>query len=95
MWTASLDHQGRVTLPRAVRDALGAGPGTELEFTIQSDGAARIRRIPRDARDGIGLLSHLVPPDTPPPTVEELDESIARHVADDDARIQRGETAED
>lgn len=42
----AMDEQGRIMLPRAVRDALGLRPGSEVEFEIGQDGV-RLRRISR------------------------------------------------
>ena len=36
-------EKGQVTIPKALRDALRLGPGTEVEF-VQADGAVLVRR---------------------------------------------------
>lgn len=53
----TMDEQGRVTLPCAVRDALGLRTGSEVEFEIGQDGVRLRRRISRaDLEKWVGCL---------------------------------------
>jgi len=46
-----LSEKGQVTIPKAVRDALGLKPGDLVEYDIEEDGRATIRRVdPFDAQ---------------------------------------------
>lgn len=37
--------KGQVTIPKPVRDRLGIGPGTHVEFELAEDGRAFLRRL--------------------------------------------------
>ncbi|NBC19658.1 MAG: AbrB/MazE/SpoVT family DNA-binding domain-containing protein [Alphaproteobacteria bacterium] len=39
-----LTSKGQVTIPRAIRDALGLDPGDAVEFEIGEDGKVQLRR---------------------------------------------------
>jgi len=39
-----MTRKGQVTIPKAIRDALGIGPGSRLEFQLMQDG--RITLVP-------------------------------------------------
>ena len=41
---ATLTSKGRVTIPKAVRDALLLGTGDRLEVNLQADGTVRMCR---------------------------------------------------
>ena len=43
---ARVTSKGQITLPKAVRDALGLQPGTEVEFQIDGGEAILRRRVP-------------------------------------------------
>jgi AbrB family looped-hinge helix DNA binding protein len=40
---ATVTSKGQVTIPKALRDALDLGEGTELEFVLEDDGTLRVR----------------------------------------------------
>jgi len=44
-----MTRRGQVTLPKAVRDALGLMPGSEVEFIIESERVVLRRRSPTAA----------------------------------------------
>lgn len=53
-----VSEKGQVTIPKALRESLAIGPGTELDF-VEENGALVGRRIaPRDA---IGALVGVLP----------------------------------
>jgi AbrB family looped-hinge helix DNA binding protein len=79
MPTSTLTSKGQVTIPKKIRERLGLRVGTRLEFRIDAQGklvvepevSGRLGRVP-------GLLHHLA--GERPVSVEEMDESIRRHV---------------
>jgi antitoxin PrlF len=85
---ATVTDKGQVTVPKALRDQLGIAPGSRLEFEIEADGTLRVRPL---TRGGAGLFGLLHDPQRPPSMIDQMNESIAGHVADDDARIARRE----
>ena len=44
---ATVTSKGQITLPRAVREALGLQAGTEVDFEIKPDGVRLRRRVSR------------------------------------------------
>jgi antitoxin PrlF len=38
---------GQVTIPKPVRDRLGIGPGTQVQFELAKDGRAFVQRVGR------------------------------------------------
>lgn len=50
---SSITVKGQVTIPKAMRDALGLAPGDQVEFAYLEDGALRVTAAtPRKARKG-------------------------------------------
>lgn len=41
---SNMTSKGQVTVPKDIRDALGLRPGHEVEFELDADGGARIRK---------------------------------------------------
>ena len=64
----TIDSAGRIVVPKAVRDALGLGPGQELEITAR-DGRIEVDVPPVEMRlvdrDGLAVAV----PDEPLPTI--------------------------
>ena len=76
---ATVTSKGQLTLPKAVRTALGIHAGDTLEFEVHP-GHAEIR--PRKPwGSSAGALKHLLPKGWKAPTVEEMNKGIARAVA--------------
>ena len=46
---ATVTSKGQITLPRAVREALGLEAGAEVEFDIRPDGVRLRRRVSRSS----------------------------------------------
>ena len=44
--TAKLSADGRITVPKIVRDALNLEPGATMGFTVQVDGTVILRKNP-------------------------------------------------
>lgn len=55
----TVGHEGKVTLPRAIRDQLGIGDGTQLEFLLDGDRIVLRPYHPGCARCG-GVVPNIV-----------------------------------
>lgn len=56
MTTASLTSKGQLTVPKAVRDALGLVTGDRVQF-VEQDGGFRLIAATRDARELKGMFA--------------------------------------
>jgi antitoxin PrlF len=56
MLQATLTSKGQITLPKALRDALGLTAGDKVLFTAEGD-VFRLARVSRDAREIKGLFA--------------------------------------
>jgi antitoxin PrlF len=74
-------------LPEEVRNHLHLQAGDKVEFVLEPEGRVEVRPVSRSFRSVLGLLHQ---PGMTPATVEEMDEAIGRHLAEDDERIQKG-----
>lgn len=83
---ATVTDKGQVTVPKEIRDRLGIEPGVKLDFQIETDGTLRVRPLKRGAANLFGLLHDAAHSTT---SVEEMNEAVGRHLADDDERIVR------
>ena len=45
---ATVTSKGQVTLPKAIRDALGIGPGAEVEFELAEGKVILRKRVPAE-----------------------------------------------
>ena len=80
MPTATLTSQGRITLPLAVRKALGLEAGDEVDFVPETDGGFRLLASRRDVRRLRGMFAGRV---ARPVSIEGMaaaveDEAVAR-----------------
>ena len=85
MATASLTSKGQITLPISVRKTLRLNPGDQVVFIEREDGEITVKAKKGNLMDLRGSLNWT----GKPATIEEMDEAIASHVAEDDARIVR------
>mgnify|MGYP005849401663 CR=1 FL=1 len=46
---ATLTKKGQVTVPKRIRDALGIGPGSEVEFDLDEGRVVLRKRVPTEA----------------------------------------------
>ena len=83
---ATLTSKGQVTLPKAIRDKLKLEAGSKLYFHVRPDGSLNARVLNGSIDSIIGMLHR---PGAKAATVEEIDESIAAYVGEEDARIVR------
>jgi len=56
MALATLTNKGQITIPKAVRDALGLQTGDKLEFVITESGQALFRPVTKKVDDVFGRL---------------------------------------
>ena len=87
MVVATMTSKGQVTIPKEIRDELGLTPGARISFSRNEHGDFILRRQRRRIQDFIGIVTY----DGPPVSLEEMDEAIGAALAEDDARIRRGE----
>lgn len=76
---ARLTRQGQITVPKPVREALGARPGDELEFVPRGEAIVVEVRPRRSVLDFAGIAADAAT--RVPATAEELDELVARGMA--------------
>lgn len=88
MPTTTLTSKGQLTLPREIRKHLKVGTGDRLDFVIHPDGTVGVQPLKRDVRELRGIFHR---PGAKPLTIKEMDDAIAEHLAEEDARVRRGE----
>ena len=76
MIESTITSKGQTTLPKAVREALGAEPGDRVRYIIQGDDV-RIMVV-RPLSRLYGVLRY----DGPPVTLEDMDRAIAEGATD-------------
>ncbi len=74
----TITTKGQVTIPKAIRDALGVGPGDRVLFYRSDDGRVVVEPETVDLR----TLKGIVKPRRRGVTAEEMNEAIARSVAE-------------
>jgi antitoxin PrlF len=87
---ARLTRQGQITVPKAIRDALGARPGDDIEFVSRGGEVIVELRPRRSVLDFAGLAADAA--DRIPETAEALDELIADGMANE--AVERARRAE-
>lgn len=82
----TMTSKGQLTIPKEVREQLGLEPGTRFYVTVRG---GEVVAMPKNRKlaDLAGFLGK--PPHGAGATLEELEEAIGRHVAEDDERISR------
>ena len=85
MSEAKMTSKGQITVPKDIRLKLGLKPGDRIRFLLEADGRVRLMPAKRDISELVGIL--------PKPrwvmSIEEMDEAIARAVAEKYARHDR------
>lgn len=84
---ATLTSKGQLTLPKEIRDRLNLDAGAILDFQIQADDTITARLVQPDGRRIRGLLKS---PHATPPSVEQMDEAVSKHLRDRHAPRQAG-----
>lgn len=77
---ATVTSKGQITVPKTVRNTLGLNKGDGVEFTIER-GHVHLRAI-KPIRSSSGILHRYLPRGWKPPTVEEMDQGVARYFAE-------------
>lgn len=72
--TAKLTSKGQITIPKAIREAIGIREGDEVVFTPQADGSIRMTARTFTVDQSFGMLRR---PGQRPLTLEEMDDAIA------------------
>jgi len=72
--TATLTSKGQLTLPKAVRAALGVGPGDRVDFVRMEDGNFAV--LP--ATQSVKSLKGLIPKPKRAVSLDDMDKAIAR-----------------
>ncbi|MEE8271030.1 MAG: AbrB/MazE/SpoVT family DNA-binding domain-containing protein [Alphaproteobacteria bacterium] len=73
MASAKVTSKGQITLPKAIRDALGVGTGDRVEFLVEPDGTVTVVSATIDLADLKGCL----PRPERPVSLEEMEAAIA------------------
>lgn len=77
MLEATLSDQGRITLPEAVRIALGLQAGDRVEFIESSPGVYALVAM----RPSVTRLKGLIPAPARPVAIEDMQQAIATEAA--------------
>jgi AbrB family looped-hinge helix DNA binding protein len=80
---SKITAQGQVSVPAAVRQKLGVGPGSVLEWEDEG-GKVVVRRSGKYTFEDI--RRKLFPEGPPPKTIEEMDEGIRQYIRKKHAR---------
>lgn len=77
-YLGKMTSKGQTTVPKEVRDFLGLGEGTQVEWTVE-DGKATVKPRTLRAIDLLGVLGP--PPNGRHLSIEEMDEAIGEAVS--------------
>jgi antitoxin PrlF len=72
-YLGKVTSKGQTTVPKEVRDSLGLGEGTQVEWTVE-DGKATVK--PKKKLRAIDLLGMLGPSPVGPVSIKEMNEAI-------------------
>ena len=78
MPATTITSKGQVTIPKAIRDALGVGPGDRVLFVHHEDGTVVVEPETVDVRSLCGRFSHFA---TEAVSVEDMNDAIAQTAA--------------
>ena len=83
---ATLTSKGQITLPKEIRDRLGLGAGSMLDFQILPGNRITACAVKPDARKVRGILKS---PHAAALTIKQMDEGIAQHMREKHAPATR------
>lgn len=92
MSTGTVIHKGKIALPREIQEHFHLVDGDRVEFLIKSNGKVELQPVSRSFKSLFGRFHR---PGMPPLSVDQIDEAIGRHLAEEDERIRRGELPRD
>ncbi|WP_375453565.1 hypothetical protein [uncultured Methylobacterium sp.] len=84
-YRAVVDEQGKVALPEELVRRLAIEAGEAVEFFLTLDGQVHFHVV----NGSWDALTPQGPARRPPLSIREMDDAIADHMAEDDARIRR------
>ena len=79
MPSATMTTKGQITIPAAVRDHLGLGPGTRVQFIELPDGGYELKPADLPVTKLKGFFG---PWEGPAMSIEEMNEGMARAAAE-------------
>ena len=82
---STVTDKGQVTVPKAIRDRLGIGPGSKLEFELDGEDTLRVRVLTRGSAGLFGLLAR---PGEDARSLEEMESGIVAAVKER-SRVRR------
>jgi antitoxin PrlF len=82
MSIATVTSKGQVTIPQDVREQLHIITGTRVEFALRPNGLVEFIPLTGSIMD----LKGIVPHNGVVLTIEEMDDAIAEHLAEEDRR---------
>lgn len=86
---AKVTSKGQVTIPQPVRAHLKLETGDIVDFYLDdATGEVRVRARNGSASELFGTLDAYANQGGQPKSVEQMNDAIGKHLADDDARIQ-------
>ena len=96
MPTVTLTSKGQITIPIEIRRKLRLKDGDKIDFFETEEGMYAMRPKTGSVMELKGILKRMgyVLPG-PPPTIREMDEAIAEHVAEMDRRTLSDYQSED
>jgi AbrB family looped-hinge helix DNA binding protein len=77
-YLGKMTSKGQTTVPKEVRDFLGLGEGTQVEWILDDDGKATVKPRTLRAVDLAGFLGK--PPKGAGATIKDMDDAIAEAV---------------
>ncbi len=86
---AKVTSKGQVTIPQLVREHLKLAAGDIIDFYLDNEtGEVRLRARNGDAAELFGTLDAYAKPKGRAMSMEQVNDAIGRHLAEEDARIQ-------
>ncbi len=82
MTIGTMTSKGQITVPQDVRDRLNLTTGTKVDFVERANGETAFIPLTGSIMDLKGILKW----DGPTFTIEEMDDAIAEHLAEEDRR---------
>jgi len=79
MPATTVTSKGQVTIPKAIREAMGVNPGDRVRFTQREDGTVVVEPETVDVRSLYGRFKRY---GSRPVTVDEMNEAIVQAAAD-------------